>query len=142
MELINASTLKKEFAKYGEKAKFTQGSCQQLIDNALMVCGNNPKWCENCISKGKCASTRPQVAVFTESTDEKAISELKTELQNIIKARQQDEWTDFANFVAEWVVNDNFFEENTDIFAELACRKLVKLGIVDIDGDTYKLKEE
>ena len=24
------------------------------------VCGNNPKWCENCVSKGKCASTRLQ----------------------------------------------------------------------------------
>ena len=32
----------------------------ELIDNAPTVCGNNPKWCENCISKGKCASTRPQ----------------------------------------------------------------------------------
>lgn len=31
-----------------------------IIDNAPTVCGNNPKWCENCVSKGKCASTRPQ----------------------------------------------------------------------------------
>lgn len=31
-----------------------------VIDNAPTVCGNNPKWCERCISKGKCASTRPQ----------------------------------------------------------------------------------
>lgn len=22
-------------------------------------CGNNPKWCESCVSKGKCASTSP-----------------------------------------------------------------------------------
>ena len=22
--------------------------------NAPTVCGNNPKWCESCISKGKC----------------------------------------------------------------------------------------
>lgn len=28
------------------------------LDNAPTVCGNNPKWCENCVSKGKCASTR------------------------------------------------------------------------------------
>lgn len=53
-----------------------------------------------------------------------------------------EKWTNFAKFVAEWVVNDNFFEENADIFAELACRKLVKLGLAKIDGDTYKLKEE
>lgn len=25
----------------------------------MTVCGNNPKWCESCVSKGKCASTRP-----------------------------------------------------------------------------------
>lgn len=31
-----------------------------IIDEAPTVCGNNPKWCENCVSKGKCASTRPQ----------------------------------------------------------------------------------
>lgn len=24
------------------------------------VCGNNPKWCESCVSNGKCASTRPR----------------------------------------------------------------------------------
>lgn len=32
----------------------------RIIDNAPTVCGNNPKWCESCISKGKCASARPQ----------------------------------------------------------------------------------
>lgn len=32
---------------------------EDLIDNAPTVCGNNPKWCESCVSKGKCASTRP-----------------------------------------------------------------------------------
>lgn len=31
-----------------------------IIDNVPTVCGNNPKWCESCVSKGKCASTRPQ----------------------------------------------------------------------------------
>lgn len=33
---------------------------RDLIDNAPTVCGNNPKWCESCVSKGKCASTRLQ----------------------------------------------------------------------------------
>lgn len=32
---------------------------KKYIDNAPTVCGNNPKWCESCVSKGKCASTRP-----------------------------------------------------------------------------------
>ena len=30
----------------------------EIIDNAPAVCGNNPKWCDSCVSKGKCASTR------------------------------------------------------------------------------------
>lgn len=30
------------------------------MNNSPKICGNNPKWCENCVSKGKCASTRPQ----------------------------------------------------------------------------------
>jgi hypothetical protein len=29
-------------------------------NNVQTVCGNNPKWCESCVSKGKCASTGPQ----------------------------------------------------------------------------------
>jgi len=32
----------------------------KLFDNAPTVCGNNPKWCESCVSKGKCANTRPK----------------------------------------------------------------------------------
>ncbi len=32
----------------------------EFINNAPTVCGNNPKWCESCVSKGKCASTRPK----------------------------------------------------------------------------------
>ena len=31
-----------------------------IIEDAPTVCGNNSKWCESCVSKGKCASTRPQ----------------------------------------------------------------------------------
>ena len=38
-----------------------------IIDNAPTVCGNNPKWCESCVSKGKCASTRPQGDLISRS---------------------------------------------------------------------------
>ena len=39
------------------------------------------------------APTIQQVVVFTESTDEKAISELKTELKNVIEVGSHDgEW--------------------------------------------------
>ena len=83
-----------------------------IIDNAPTVepnyCGNNPKWCESCVSKGKCASTRPQ-----------------------------GEWIEFADYVARNVVSEDF-SEDVDFYAEVLCRKLVKLGLVKLDGDTYK----
>lgn len=58
----------------------------------------------------------------------------------------QEKWVDFAKFVATFVVDDfpndaELFAEDAELFAELACRKLVKLGLVEIDGDVYKLKE-
>lgn len=36
-DLISREALKRAFDEYGEKAKFTQGACQQLIDNAPTV---------------------------------------------------------------------------------------------------------
>lgn len=37
-----------------------QASTLEKVRQLPTVCGNNPKWCENCVSKGKCASTKPQ----------------------------------------------------------------------------------
>lgn len=48
-----------------------------IIDNALTVCGNNPKWCENCVSKGKCASTRPHGKWIIISEDTEGIHHIK-----------------------------------------------------------------
>lgn len=51
--------------------------------------------------------------------------------------RPQGEWIEFTKFVARGVCDDDF-KDNSDCFAELACRKLVKLGLLKLDGDTYK----
>lgn len=37
----------------------------------------------------------PQVTVFTESTDEKAIEDMKAELQSVIESRPQGEWIEY-----------------------------------------------
>ena len=37
MRLGDLDALKEAFAEYGEKAKFTQGACQQLINNAPTI---------------------------------------------------------------------------------------------------------
>ena len=67
MRLIDADELKKKFnersywtytQEYGDAIPI--GWIMSGIDNAPTVCGNNPKWCESCVSKGKCVSTRPE----------------------------------------------------------------------------------
>jgi len=47
---------------------------------------------------------------------------------------------DFANWVADEIFDD-MWEYNKDAFAELACRKLEKLGIVRANGDEWELAE-
>lgn len=42
---------------------------------------------------------------------------------------------------AEWVTNeifDDMWEHNKDAFAEIACRKLKKLGLVKANGDVWE----
>ena len=45
---------------------------------------------------------------------------------------------------AEWVAReifDDMWEYNKDAFAEIACRKLEKMGIVKANGDEWELVE-
>ena len=44
---------------------------------------------------------------------------------------------EFAEFVAQEVM-DNNFEDNAGAFAELACRRLWRLGIIERDGDYWQ----
>ena len=53
--------------------------------------------------------------------------------------RPQGEWIDFARWVAKEVLDD-YFEESSGAFAEIACRKLVKLGLVEVKDNVYKMK--
>lgn len=59
-DLISREALKEAIDKLFESGGYDSGLVMDIIDNAPTVCGNNPKWCESCVSKGKCASTRPQ----------------------------------------------------------------------------------
>ena len=58
-DLISREALKKEFCVKFYTTPYYK-HILDVIDNAPTVCGNSPKWCESCVSKGKCASTRPQ----------------------------------------------------------------------------------
>ena len=46
----------------------------------------------------------------------------------------------FAVWVAEHVLSENF-NDNADSFAELACRRLCRLGIVRKNGEYYTMDE-
>lgn len=47
----------------------------------------------------------------------------------------------FCIWVAIEVINEESWKVNSDSFAEIACRKLHKLGIVDKQGDEWVYKE-
>lgn len=47
----------------------------------------------------------------------------------------------FCEWVASGVTNEESWEVNSDSFAEIACRKLHKLGIVDKQGNEWVYKE-
>jgi hypothetical protein len=48
----------------------------------------------------------------------------------------------FCIWVAREVINEESWEVNSESFAEIACRKLNKLGIIDKQGDCWVFKEE
>ena len=61
-------------------------------------------------------------------------------LKATIKALEQEPY-DFARWVAREIFDENW-EYNKDAnFAEIACRKLEKLGIVRAKGDEWELVE-
>lgn len=63
-------------------------------------------------------------------------------INKAIQALEQESKTEqFAKWVASEIFDDNW-EYNKDAFAELACRKLEKLGIVIAKGDEWVLVEQ
>lgn len=48
---------------------------------------------------------------------------------------------DFAQWVAEEVIDEELWDLNSNGFAAIACRKLEKLGIVRANGDEWELIE-
>mgnify|MGYP003289097914 CR=1 FL=1 len=53
---------------------------------------------------------------------------------------KQSEAEQFARWVATKIFS-GMFEDDPVTFAELACRKLAKLGIIKADGDEWTLVE-
>ena len=83
-------------------------------------CGLSPNRCMSGIT-GECVQIKPIKAIPS--------SEPKVE-----------QWKDFALWVAKEIFVYEW-EYNKDAFAEIACRKLAKLGIVRAKGDEWELVE-
>ena len=63
------------------------------------------------------------------------------EVEEVINALEQEpKMEQFAKWVATEIFDD-MWEYNKDAFAEIACRKLAKLGIVRAKGDEWELVE-
>ncbi|MBO5969284.1 MAG: hypothetical protein J6S14_12390 [Clostridia bacterium] len=53
-----------------------------------------------------------------------------------------EELLSFAHYVADKVtMSDEDWEDYHEAFAEVSCRKLVKLGIVSVDNDAYVYRQ-
>jgi hypothetical protein len=57
-----------------------------------------------------------------------------------VTPKQEPKTEQFAKWVATEIFDD-MWEYNKDAFAEIACRKLEKLGIVRAKGDEWELVE-
>lgn len=61
-------------------------------------------------------------------------------INDLPSVRPQEQTGQFAEWVAREIFDD-MWEYNKDAFAEIACRKLAKLGIVREKGDVWELVE-
>lgn len=68
----------------------------------------------------------------------------KATYEHIKMCEEEQEQGPKTEQFAKWVANeifDEMWEYNQDAFAEIACRKLAKLGIVRANGDEWELVE-
>lgn len=103
----------------------------ETIERAVICGAQEP--CPNAISRSDMLDAIGHGTTYTSE-----------DLQKIIKAlppvNPQPKTEQFAKWVAEEIFDDNW-EYNKDAFAEIACRKLAKLGIVRKNGNEWELVE-
>jgi len=70
------------------------------------------------------------------------LTEVRDKIRELpsVTPQEPDQYKSFCEFVASEIFSENW-EYNKDSFAEIACRKLAKLGIVRKNGDTWELVE-
>ena len=106
-----------------------------LKSNCDLCHDKNTNWCEHCCPLNDFEDLIDNAPTVTPDKIQAIMSDYL--VYRCEPQRPQGEWKEFAEFVAKEVCTDNF-KDNSDSFAELACRKLVKLGLLKLDGDIYK----
>lgn len=80
-----------------------------------------------------------RLAVHQKRADDfRQLAEWLKELKKLREQTQESEAEQFARWVATKIFS-GMFEDDPVTFAELACRKLAKLGIIKADGDEWTL---
>ena len=70
------------------------------------------------------------------------LTEVRDKIRELpsVTPQEPDQYKSFCEFVASEIFSENW-EYNKDSFAEIACRKLAKLGIVRKNSDVWELVE-
>lgn len=87
------------------------------------------------------APTVENIVIFCENADEKTVEELKAELEQVLEqvrrpegecktCRHCDPEMEFAKWVTKMIFDNGVEDFDFELFSELACRKLEKLGLV------------
>ena len=129
-DLISREALKKSFDEYGEKAKFTQDFCQQLIDKTPTV----PQECSDC-KRGEWIKDIQGNTVCSNCGFECLYSE--DCMHHLTGAAENME---FAKWVTKMIFDNGVEDFDFDLFSELACRKLEQMGLVEKTGSRWKMK--
>ena len=90
--------------------------------------------------KEKAEELSEQLDFIVDDETEKACIACMLEHEQLVEwLTELKELREFAKWVRGEVL-DNYFEESSGAFAEIACRKLVKLGLVEVKDNVYKRK--
>ena len=67
-------------------------------------------------------------------------------MDEVKELTREEQLEEFAHFVASEIIDEEYFESNHGSFSELACRKLVALGIMkeieQEDGKYYQYEQD
>lgn len=111
----------------------------EAIREAISVLSAEP--CEDCISRqaviDKIYESRKN---FNNEFDQGFFADKIRALPPVTPQEPKADYKAFARWVADEIFSDKW-ELNKDAFAEIACRRLAELGMVEESGDRWVLME-